>query len=136
MIALPNPHDVYDPSGDAIEFRQTFNQPLGVPIQSETAAMQIALIAEEVEELFRAYDLCKLSTEPEHISDMLKEGADVAYVLHQFFAAIGLDLDEALRRVHVSNMSKVHPDGTVKYRDDGKVLKPDTYQPPTLIDLV
>jgi predicted HAD superfamily Cof-like phosphohydrolase len=55
---------------------------------------------------------------------------------HQFAAAIGWDLDEALARVHASNMSKVHPDGTIKRRADGKILKPETYEPPNLDDLI
>lgn len=36
-------------------------------------------------------------------------------------------IETAFDEVHRSNMSKVQSDGTVKYREDGKVLKPDTY---------
>nr|WP_319513391.1 hypothetical protein [uncultured Cohaesibacter sp.] len=42
----------------------------------------------------------------------------------------------AFGRVHKSNMSKLQPDGTVKRREDGKILKPDTYVAPDLTDLV
>jgi len=41
-----------------------------------------------------------------------------------------------LNRVHVSNMSKLGPDGKPIRREDGKVLKGPNYQPPTLTDLV
>ena len=46
------------------------------------------------------------------------------------------DLDEAMRRVHKSNMSKLGEDGKPIYRADGKVLKGPNYQPPYLNDLI
>ena len=46
------------------------------------------------------------------------------------------DLEQALRRVHKSNMSKLGEDGKPVYREDGKVLKGPNYQPPDLSDLV
>ena len=48
----------------------------------------------------------------------------------------GWDLNEAVRRVHASNMSKLGPDGKPVLRDDGKVLKGDQYEEPDLSDLV
>jgi predicted HAD superfamily Cof-like phosphohydrolase len=45
------------------------------------------------------------------------------------------DLDEALRRVHHSNLSKL-VDGKPLRREDGKVLKGPNYCPPDLLDLV
>lgn len=44
--------------------------------------------------------------------------------------------DEAFRRVHASNMSKLGPDGKPLRREDGKVLKGPNYMPPVLKDLV
>ena len=46
------------------------------------------------------------------------------------------DLEEALHRVHKSNMSKLGLDGKPIRRVDGKVLKGPNYQPPNLTDLV
>ena len=46
------------------------------------------------------------------------------------------DLDEAMRRVHKSNMSKLGEDGKPIYRADGKVLKGPNYETPTLTDLI
>ena len=46
------------------------------------------------------------------------------------------DLDEAMIRVHESNMSKLGEDGKPIYRVDGKVLKGPNYKPPHLSDLV
>ena len=44
-------------------------------------------------------------------------------------------LDEAIDRVHKSNMSKLDEDGNPIYREDGKVLKGPNYKPPNLSDL-
>ena len=49
---------------------------------------------------------------------------------------MGWFLDEALDRVHRSNMSKLGDDGQPLYRDDGKVLKGPNYKPPNLEDLI
>ena len=49
---------------------------------------------------------------------------------------MGWDLDEALHRVHKSNMSKLDEYGKPILREDGKVLKGPMYAPPNLEDLV
>ena len=46
------------------------------------------------------------------------------------------DLEEALFRVHKSNMSKLGLDGKPIRRRDGKVMKGPNYEPPYLDDLV
>lgn len=45
-------------------------------------------------------------------------------------------LQEAFRRVHISNMSKLGEDGRPIRREDGKVLKGPNYLPPDLKDMV
>ena len=69
-------------------------------------------------------------------AECLKELADLVYVCYQYAANLGWDLDEALDRVHQSNMSKLDDNGNPIYREDGKVLKSKNYQPPNLTDLV
>ena len=66
----------------------------------------------------------------------LKELADLVYVCYQYAASQEWDLDEALHRVHDSNMSKLGNDGKPIYRPDGKVLKGPNYKPPYLDDLI
>jgi len=61
---------------------------------------------------------------------------DLLYVTYGAFNAFGIDADEAFRRVHVSNMSKLGADGKPIYRDDGKVLKGPNFEPPHLSDLL
>lgn len=121
--------------GQALQFRKAMSQPCGTfsPSISETPAR---LIAEEVEEFTDALD-CALDHIQNYRSreECLKELADVVYVCFQFAAAVGWELDEALDRVHKSNMSKL-VDGKPLKREDGKVLKGPNYQPPYLSDLI
>ena len=90
---------------------------------------QKALIDEEWSEFHEAY----------HMKDeceQLKELADLVYVCFQFAASQEWDLDEAMHRIHESNMSKLGEDGKPLYRVDGKVLKGPNYKPPVLNDLI
>ena len=72
----------------------------------------------------------------EHQENCLKELADLVYVCYQYAENMGWDLDEAMHRVHESNMSKLDEEGNPIYREDGKVLKGPNYKPPNLEDLV
>ena len=97
--------------------------------------MQKHLIVEEFKEFLEAeQQLLKDFTRNKE--DCLKELADLVYVCYQYAANMGWDLDEAMDRVHKSNMSKLDDNGQPIFREDGKVLKSDNYQPPTLTDLV
>ena len=68
--------------------------------------------------------------------ECLKELADLVYVCYQYAENMNWFLDEALNRVHESNMSKLGEDGKPIYREDGKVLKGPGYKPPDLSDLI
>lgn len=68
--------------------------------------------------------------------NLLKELADLIYVVYGYAATYGLDLDEAVRRVHKSNMSKLGDDGKPIKREDGKVMKSENYEKPYLGDLI
>ena len=67
---------------------------------------------------------------------MLDALTDIEYVNLGAFATFGFDGEEAFRRVHESNMSKVMPSGKVIKNENGKVLKPDTFIPVDLTGLV
>ena len=97
--------------------------------------MQKHLIVEEFKEFLEAEQLL-LKDFTRNKEDCLKELADLVYVCYQFAANMDWDLDEAMDRVHKSNMSKLDDNGQPIFREDGKVLKSDNYQPPTLTDLV
>ena len=87
--------------------------------------LRIDLIKEELDELKEAMDNNDLL----EVADAL---TDILYVTYGAGLAYGIDLDECLLEVHESNMSKLGDDGKPIYREDGKVLKPDTYFPPDL----
>ena len=91
--------------------------------------VQKALIDEEWSEFHEAYHM-------KDDCDQLKELADLVYVCYQFAASQEWDLDEAMRRVHESNMSKLDQYGKPIYRADGKVLKGPKYKEPHLLDLI
>jgi predicted HAD superfamily Cof-like phosphohydrolase len=97
--------------------------------------MQRTLIVEEFKEFLEAENQL-LTGFVVNATDTLKELADLVYVCYQYAENLGWDLDEALYRVHQSNMSKLGEDGKPIYREDGKVLKGPNYQPPNLSDLV
>jgi predicted HAD superfamily Cof-like phosphohydrolase len=120
---------------EAIEFRTLMGQPMGV-LNKEQIDLQLRLIVEEFKEVLEAADsVSKMLTCKRSREGLLKEVADLVIVGYQFAAAAGWDLDEALVRVHKSNLSKL-VDGKPLRRDDGKILKGPNYQPPNLIDLV
>lgn len=109
-------------------FARTYNQSLDLPWMKDTDKdlLRLVLVKEEYAEVLSA-------TEAE---DLLKELADLVYVTYGYAATFGWDLDEAVRRVHASNMSKLDDKGDPIYREDGKVLKGPNYQEPDLTDLV
>lgn len=63
------------------------------------------------------------------------ENADMRYILAGDADVLGLPTDLAFNRIHAANMRKVGTDGKVKRREDGKVLKPDDWEPPKFSDL-
>ena len=93
------------------------------------------LITEEFKEFLEA-EATLFRSNPSCHADCLKKLADIVYVCYQYAANMGWNLDEAMYRVHESNMSKLDDNGNPIYREDGKVLKGPNYQPPNLEDLV
>ena len=119
-------------SEQAKEFRSKYG--IKNSISRSSRAYQKDLIVEEFKEFLDADgDLWHVGSPPKE--NCLKELADLVYVCYQYAENQGWFLDEALDRVHKSNMSKLDEDGKPIYRDDGKVLKGPNYQPPDLSDL-
>ena len=95
----------------------------------------MSLITEEFKEFLQADGMLFRHGSNVQV-ECLKELADLVYVCYQYDANMGWDLDEAMYRVHESNMSKLDEDGKPIYREDGKVLKGPNFKPPNLEDLV
>ena len=120
-------------SSEAQEFRAAYK--IMNTNSLETRTRQRNLITEEFKEFLEA-DGMLFRNNPEFPQNCLKELADLVYVCYQYAANMGWDLDEAMFRVHQSNMSKLDEEGKPIYREDGKVLKGPNYKPPNLADLV
>ena len=117
----------------AAEFRKSFQVRNSTTPASRT--LQRRLIVEEFKEFLDAENQLIMGLTV-NSAECLKELADLVYVAYQYAENLGWDLDEALDRVHKSNLSKLGEDGKPIYREDGKVLKGPNYQPPNLNDLV
>ena len=120
-------------SSQAQEFREAYQ--IANSNQVQVRARQRNLITEEFKEFLEAEGQLYLTSSNVRQS-CLKELADLVYVCYQYAANMGWDLDEAMYRVHESNMSKLDEHGNPVLREDGKVLKGPNYSPPNLEDLV
>ena len=112
-----------------LEFNNAFEIPkIDSPGLSndELIELRIKLLKEEVEEYAeaaRAGDLV----------EVLDALADIGYILAGTIINHGMQhiYDDAFDEVHRSNMAKL-VDGKVLRREDGKVMKPEGWQPPNL----
>ena len=119
-------------STQAKEFRSKYK--LKNSSDKKTRSYQQKLIVEEFKEFIEAESMLFRHGRNLH-EECLKELADLVYVCYQYAENMGWFLDEALDRVHKSNMSKLDEDGKPIYREDGKVLKGPNYKAPDLSDL-
>jgi predicted HAD superfamily Cof-like phosphohydrolase len=67
---------------------------------------------------------------------LAKELADLLYVLYGTADELCIPLEDVFNRIHEANMSKVWPDGKVRYNEYGKIIKPDTFTPANVDDLI
>jgi len=112
-----------------LEFNQAFEIPkldnpgLG---SDEMIELRIKLLVEEVQEYAEA-------ARTGDLVEVLDALADIGYILAGTIINHGMQdiYDDAFNEVHRSNMAKL-VDGKVIRREDGKVLKPDGWQPPQL----
>lgn len=115
-----------------LEFQKVFNEnPMPdkpTMLNEERAKLRQSLLDEECEELANA----------KTITDVADAIIDCMYVLIGTAHEYGLSdrLIQLFDEVHKSNMSKVSEDGVIKYREDGKVLKPDTFVAPNFDEIL
>lgn len=128
-----------------VDFMTVMGQPVSQGWEDlEGIKLGLKLIGEETEEFREAVENLFENTEwgegedvlNDNRKDLAKELVDILYVCHWTAAKIGIDTNEAFRRVHASNMSKLGPDGKPVKREDGKVLKGPGYHAPDLSDIV
>lgn len=120
-------------------FTTTYEEPQSVMHMvksfAETANQEpdVELSAALIDEEYKEWDISSYGF---NADEELKELADLVYVIYGYANVKGWDLDEAIRRVHENNMGRMkQPDGTIKYREDGKVEKNKDYPKVDLVDL-
>lgn len=113
------------------EFQEAFGiespkRPKMLP--KKRAVLRHKLLQEEVDELKNSKNLLDAS-------DAI---IDSMYILLGTAYEFGLSdrLVLLFDEVHRSNMSKIGPDGKAIFREDGKILKPETYSPPKLQPII
>jgi predicted HAD superfamily Cof-like phosphohydrolase len=75
----------------------------------------------------------------EHEDDLVEIAdalGDLIYVCAWTALEYGIDLDEVFDEIHRSNMTKTWPDGTFHKDSGGKVMKPDTFEPPNILGVM
>ena len=131
-----------------LQFHHTYSVPIrpfsDPTLDYERMNMRMSLIAEEFAELMgavyglRARAIIEAATAEavatdEGERDVIEAAdalADLVYVVYGMAIESGMNLDSVLAEVQASNLSKLMPDGSVKLREDGKVLKgPNVFQP-------
>lgn len=124
-----------------LECHKAFGVAEHKPFTKDLLTLRKTLIAEETKELFDEIDSAISEVERgavvshETFERLMKEIADLQYVLSGMVVTFGLPMQEAFRRVHQSNMSKLGPDGKPIFREDGKYIKGPNYKKPNLSDL-
>jgi predicted HAD superfamily Cof-like phosphohydrolase len=95
-------------------------------IPADLRQLRVDLLVEEVREFADA-------TEAKDIVGIADALADILYVTYGAAITYGVDLDQVVREVHRSNMSKLDEMGRPVLREDGKVLKSARYTRPDVV---
>lgn len=106
------------------EFQQAFGQRVGdhpfLPNANERE-LRMRLMKEEYKEY-------KKAEKANDLVNLASELADIIYIACGTAVSYGIPLNEVFEEVHKANMSKLI-DGKVIRRDDGKIQKPEGWQP-------
>jgi NTP pyrophosphatase (non-canonical NTP hydrolase) len=124
--------DAYPPREKTV--REMVEEYRVVAGQEKNPSVSAVLVQEEFEEWWWSSFPGNMDWKKE---EDLKELADLVYVIYGYANSLGWNLGEAVRRVHENNMGRMYqPDGTIKRREDGKILKNPEYLAVKLDDLV
>jgi len=88
------------------------------------AVLYLNLIREEMQELEEGF-------ENQDIVETADACGDLIWVILGLCNSLGIPMGPVWQEITASNMSKT-VEGKVVRRDDGKILKPDTYFPPNI----
>jgi predicted HAD superfamily Cof-like phosphohydrolase len=110
------------------EFHKKFGHPApekATLIDDGREKLRVELIREELFE----YQTALAKRDLVAVADAL---GDLDYVVNGAAIEHGIYLPGITAEIHRSNMTKLGPDGKPIYREDGKILKGDGYEPPRL----
>ncbi len=111
------------------ECHQALEVAIGEDFSVDLLSLRKKLMVEELDELNVEIDeaIEKLSKGQKVDRDlylrMVKELADLQYVVSGFAVSFGIDMEKIFALVHESNMSKLDDNGRPIKREDGKFLK-------------
>lgn len=92
------------------------------------AKLYFKLVEEEFKELQEAF-------EAKDIVEVADACADLKWVIEGLEHSLGIPQQKVWDEVNASNLSKT-VDGKLMVREDGKVLKPDTFFPPNIKKII
>jgi Phosphoribosyl-ATP pyrophosphohydrolase len=126
---------------DIEQFARTFDVQSvwrdGLTINQEVLQLRAELIKEEVaNELFPALQKFANFQSLENLTEVADALVDSVYVILGCAVAMDLPWEQLWNEVHRSNMAKIHADGTIHRRDDGKILKPERWKSPDLFKII
>jgi hypothetical protein len=128
--ALTKKENIMNNQKDVTEFMAAADQYVGTtPHLDEKNEQQARLYIDLIDEEFR--ELCDGFLR-RHIGDIADGGADLVWVVQGLFITLGIDFEQVWKEVRASNMSKVSDNGKIKKREDGKILKPESYFKPDI----
>jgi hypothetical protein len=128
--ALTKKENIMNNQKDVTEFMIAADQYVGTtPHLNDDNMAQASLYINLIDEEYR--ELCDGFLR-RHIGDIADGGADLVWVVQGLFATLGINFEEVWKEVRASNMSKVSDNGKIKKREDGKILKPESYFKPDI----
>lgn len=122
-----------------VQFAKTFGIPKGnlnQPLDHKHLVRAIDHVAEEHDEMMCEAAKYLQTQTPEQLAKLAGEVVDCIYVLCQLAYMFDLPLKASFLEVHNANMRKVGPNGEVRRREDGKILKPEGWTPPNLLEVI
>ena len=105
------------------EFHKAFNAPVGEEphvFGKKDVRRRVEWMNEEITEFIQA----------ENIYEQCDALTDLIYFALGTFVEMGVNPDKLFNIVQEANMSKLWADGKARYREDGKILKPETWVDP------
>lgn len=115
---------------DMTEFHETFQVPIA---REEFDALPLNRVLFRQRNIHEEYGELTEAFLSQDIVEVADAFVDLIYFIVGGALEFGIPLDRVWEEVHRSNMAKVQPDGTVKRRaSDGKVEKPEGWQPPDI----